>query len=225
MSIKIFDLTPFTILDYPDIPAAIIWLAGCNFRCPYCHNPDIVFGKNEKDFEEVLNFLKKRKGLLEGVVITGGEPTLNKNLEYICKSIKDLGYKIKLDSNGSNPQVIKQLLNNNLLNYAAIDFKAPKEKYINIAKVNFYNELIETLKLLNNSKIEFEVRTTVHTKFLNEKDIEKIFKLLENLNFKGKYYIQNYIKIGKTLEELPDQERILEINKLKFNLNVGFRNF
>ncbi|WP_187646883.1 anaerobic ribonucleoside-triphosphate reductase activating protein [Nitrosophilus labii] len=223
--IKVYGLTTFTLLDFPDRPSCIIWLAGCNMRCPYCHNPDIVFGKNEKDFSEILKFLKKRRRVLEGAVISGGEPTLHKDLEKICKAVKDLGYKIKLDTNGSNPKLLKELLDEGLLDYVALDLKATKEKYQKITKTNFFDKTIESLKILNDSNIEFEVRTTVHTDLLNENDVEDISKILKNMNFRGKFYIQNFIKIEKLLEDMQNQKRILAIDKLNLAVEAGFRNF
>ncbi len=223
--IKVYGLTTFTLLDFPDRPSCIIWLAGCNMRCPYCHNPDIVFGKNEKNFSEILEFLKKRRRVLEGVVISGGEPTLHKDLENICKAVKDLGYKIKLDTNGSNPKILKKLLDEGLLDYVALDLKATKKKYEKITKTNFFDKTIESLRILNDSNIEFEVRTTVHTDLLNENDVEDISIILKNMNFRGKFYIQNFVKIDKLLGDMQNQNRVLAINRLNLAVEAGFRNF
>ncbi|SMC08573.1 anaerobic ribonucleoside-triphosphate reductase activating protein [Nitratiruptor tergarcus] len=222
--IKIYDLTSFTLLDFPDTPAAILWLAGCNMRCPYCHNPDIVYGKNEKDFNAVVQFLKKRRGLLEGVVISGGEPTIHKDIETICATIKDLGYKIKLDTNGSLPQVLEQLLAKDLLDFIAIDFKAPKSKFLAITKSKSYENLIESLHLLNRYRIPYQVRTTVHTDLLDERDIEEIIALLEQIGYTKTYYIQNFINLGKTLLPLPEQKRKL-LQNFKASFPIAYRNF
>ncbi|BCD63053.1 pyruvate formate lyase activating enzyme [Nitratiruptor sp. YY08-26] len=222
--IKIYDLTSFTLLDFPDTPAAILWLAGCNMRCPYCHNPDIVYGKNEKDFSAIVQFLKKRRGLLEGVVISGGEPTIHKDIETICATIKDLGYKIKLDTNGSLPQVLEQLLAKDLLDFIAIDFKAPKSKFLAITKSKSYENLIESLHILNRYRIPYQVRTTVHTDLLDERDIEEIIALLEKIGYTKTYYIQNFINLGKTLLPLPEQKRKLSQN-FKASFPIAYRNF
>ena len=221
--IKVYDLTPFTLLDFPDTPAAILWLAGCNMRCPYCHNPDIVFGKNSKDFSEVVAFLRKRKGLLEGVVISGGEPTIHKDIVSICQKIKDLGYKIKLDTNGSLPKVVEELLQKGLLDFIALDFKAPKEKFIEITKSNSYKNLLQTLAIVVQSHIPYQVRTTVHTALLQEEDIQKIIDTLGAYNVE-KYFIQNFVDLGKTLQKLPAQIRVLQRNFVS-NIAIEYRNF
>ena len=224
-SIKVYDLTTFTLLDYPDTPAAIIWLAGCNMRCPYCHNRDVVFGQNELDFKEVLAFLHKRKNLLEGVVISGGEPTIHKDIVSICEKIKELGYKIKLDTNGSKPEVLKRLLQRDLLDYVAIDFKAPQSKYKNITNLDAYSQMIESIKLVQQASIKYEIRTTVHTDLLNEDDIGEIIDTLKSIDFSRTYYIQNFIDRGKTIERLPDQKQKLNTSFIQEDLHISFRNF
>ncbi|WP_281950766.1 anaerobic ribonucleoside-triphosphate reductase activating protein [Nitrosophilus kaiyonis] len=224
-NIKVFDLTTFTLLDFPDTPAAIIWLAGCNMRCPYCHNPDIVFGKNSLNFDEVIKFLNKRKRVLEGVVISGGEPTLHKDIFKICKSIKELGYKIKLDTNGSNPDILKKLIEKGYLDYVALDFKGPKKKFENIAKINSYEQTLESIEILIQSDIEYEIRTTVHTLLLNENDINEIIDILKNMGYKKRYFIQNYIHIDKTLKDIGFQERFIEGSLLEKKIDIEFRNF
>lgn len=224
-AILVYDLTPFTLLDFPDKPACIVWLAGCNMRCPYCHNPDIVFGKNEKSFEKVVDFLKKRKRVLEGVVISGGEPTVNKNLFNICKEIKALGYKIKIDTNGSNPEAIKNLIEKNLVDYIALDLKAPEKKFELVTKSDYYENMIKTLKIINNSSIDFEVRTTVHTDLLNENDIKELSKILKDLEFKGRYFIQNFRDGGKILGDLEEQKVHLKLKDMKLPIDVEYRNF
>jgi len=224
-SIKIYDLTPFTALDFPDTLAAILWFGGCNMRCPYCHNSDIVFGKNEKDFSEVVDFLTKRKAILEGVSLCGGEPTIHKDIIQICKIIKTLGYKIKLDTNGAKPDIVQELLDKNLLDYVALDFKAPKHKFKTITKLDAYEKLLQTLQILNKSDIVFEVRTTVHTELLDESDIIEISKVLFDSNFRGEYFIQNFTDGGKTLSNLPAQTKPLNIKNLKLLVKFNSRNF
>ena len=221
--IKVYDLTPFTLLDFPDTPAAILWLAGCNMRCPYCHNPDIVFGKNSKSFDEVVAFLERRKGLLEGIVLSGGEPTIHKDIVSICQVIKDLGYKIKLDTNGSLPKVVEELLQKKLLDCIALDFKAPKEKFIDITKSNSYENLLQTLALVVQSGIPYQIRTTVHTALLQEKDIQKIIDMLVAYNVE-KYFIQNFVDLGKTLQKLPVQRKVLKQN-FTSTMKIEYRNF
>ena len=221
--IRVYDLTPFTLLDFPDTPAAILWLAGCNMRCPYCHNPDIVFGKNSKSFDEVVAFLERRKGLLEGIVLSGGEPTIHKDIVSICQTIKDLGYKIKLDTNGSLPKVVEELLQKKLLDCIALDFKAPKEKFIDITKSNSYENLLQTLAIVVQSHIPYQIRTTVHTALLQEEDIQKIIDTLVAYNVE-KYFIQNFVDLGKTLQKLPVQRKVLKQN-FTSTMKIEYRNF
>ncbi len=223
-SIKIYDLTPFTLLDFPDTPAAILWIAGCNMRCPYCHNPEIVYGKNKMEFSRAVEFLQKRKRVLEGVVISGGEPTIHKDIATICQTIKDMGYKIKLDTNGSLPEVLQELAGRELLDYVAIDFKASKEKFIALSRSDSYDNLLQSIKIVQEHRIPLEIRTTVHTALLQEEDIQNIILALENLGYKGTYWIQNFVKNSATLEALPEQERKLAQN-FEASFAIGYRNF
>ncbi|MGE3613975.1 MAG: anaerobic ribonucleoside-triphosphate reductase activating protein, partial [Sulfurimonas sp.] len=125
----IYDLTTFTHVDYPDHLSCIVWFSGCNMRCDYCYNKDIVFAKDGKySYDDILDFLKTRVGLLEAVVLSGGEATSHELLPF-CREIKKLGFKIKLDTNGTNFSTIKELLDANLLDYVALDYKAPKDKF------------------------------------------------------------------------------------------------
>ena len=127
-------LQKLTLVDYPEKLACTVFLAGCNFRCPWCYNPELVLPEKIKNNSQIskkgfFDFLKYRISLLDGVVICGGEPTLNNDLPIFCKEIKKMGYLIKLDTNGSNPEMIKNLIDEKLIDYIAMDVKAPKEKY------------------------------------------------------------------------------------------------
>src|SRR5699024_7355004 len=134
----------------------------CNFNCPYCHNPELVISNiiEPIDINSIYSFLKKRKGLLDGVVITGGEPTLHKKLPEFIKNIKDMGYLIKLDTNGSNPNMVEELIENKLVDYIAMDIKAPFDEYNNIItkEINIEN-VKKTFKLLVQNKVDYEFRT------------------------------------------------------------------
>ncbi len=220
---RIYDLTPFSMQDFPDRLAAILWIGGCNLRCPYCHNPDIVYGKNEFGFEEVLEFLRRRKGRLDGVVFSGGEPTLHPGLLEMASSIKELGYAIKLDTNGTRPGVLQELLEKGVLDYVAMDIKAPPQKYKRVAGRDLFDEVKSSLDILIESGIKFELRTTVHTDLLGEADIEAIAKLLQEADYKGIYYIQNFVDSGKTLRTLPPQKRLLK--PLELPVRSAYRNF
>lgn len=226
MSCFIYDLTPFTLLDYPDNVSAIVWFTGCNFRCDYCYNPDIVFSKEGRITEdEVLDFLKKRVGLLDGVVFCGGEPTFYKNLENFAKKVKNLGFKIKLDTNGTNPNIVQTLLEEKIIDYVALDYKAPEYKFKEITKTNTFDRFEKTLEILINSNIDFEVRTTIHPDLISEDDVNEIILDLYNRGFHKVYYIQNYIH-APNIGNLGKPSKNFDITKIKKDhINIKFRNF
>jgi len=222
----IYSYQKFSSLDFPNRLSAIIWFSGCNMRCPYCYNKDVVFGEKRIEEDEFLEFLKKRVGLLDGVVFTGGCPTLYPNLINFAKKIKNLGFEIKLDTNGINYEIIKELVENKLVDYIALDFKAPPKKFEQITKNRHYDKFEKTLDFLINSDIKFEVRTTVHTDLLDENDINEIIKILHNKGYKNTYYLQNFFETDKeTIGNIAPQKRVLDINKLDNKIPLDLRNF
>lgn len=173
-----------SMIDFPGTVACIVFTQGCNFFCPYCHNPDLVAAKpvrgNLPDETEIFTFLEKRAGLLDGVVITGGEPTLQKDLKVFCKKAKNLGYKIKLDTNGSNPKVVAELLKENLLDYIAMDIKTSPEHYHRVAPRTILPEtILTTARLLMEKAPDFEFRTTCSRPFVDKDDIRIISELIK----------------------------------------------
>lgn len=173
MAIK--GLQKTTLLDFPGKLACIIFLGGCNFRCPFCHNADLVLRSDKLptiDEKEILDFLRGRKGRLEGVVITGGEPTLQKDLPEFIGKVKKMGFLVKLDTNGTNPKMVELLLKKRLVDYVAVDYKGPFEKYHQYTgqapSFKLQASIKRTIKMLLDSGIDFELRTTVvptlHTK-------------------------------------------------------------
>ena len=221
----IYSITPFTLLDYPDKTACILWFAGCNMRCGYCYNPDIVLGKGKQTFEQALTFLKTRVNLLDGVVLSGGECTLHKNIIQLIVEIKKMGLLVKIDTNGTRPKVIDYLLREKLLDYVALDFKAPSDKFKSITESDLYSSFISTLKLLISSAIPFEVRTTIHSSLLLQNDIQRMIDVLEDLNYKGSYYIQNFMNDTKTLSDIENCKRnSIDVSSLKTKLSVVLRN-
>lgn len=223
---EIGGLQKLTLIDYPGRLACTVFLIGCDFSCGYCYNPELVLPNqikkqlhpriSKKDF---FNFLKERKKLLEGICLTGGEPTIHKELPDFIKKIKKLGYLVKLDTNGSNSQMLKKLINDKLVDYIALDIKAPKEKYGKVVgkKVNIKNieKSIKILKDSNPSKIDFEFRTTVVPTLLEKEDIIKITHWIKPAK---KYYLQNFRPektINSKFEEIKPypQEYLLEIQK------------
>ena len=170
-------LQKFTLSDFPNTPAAIIFTQGCNFNCPYCHNDQLIpLGSDQLiSTEFVLEFLKEKISKLRGVVITGGEPTIQSDLETILEQIKNLGYKTKLDTNGSNPQLLKKLIEGRLIDFVAMDIKAPWHKYdllcgkeINLLAVQ------KSVEVIKETKIDHLFRTTVFEEHLKPADIEII---------------------------------------------------
>lgn len=186
-----------TLIDYPGHIACTVFLSGCNFRCPWCYSPEIVLSEKIKDksiisSDSFFSFLDKRKGLLDGVVVCGGEPTINKELPNFLKEIKKRNFKIKLDTNGSNPLVIESLLKLNLLDYIAMDVKAPlrKEDYSRVAGVDIIIENIkDSIEIIKNSGIDYEFRTTIVPLFHRKEDIIEIAKQISPAE---KYYLQNF---------------------------------
>ena len=204
----VYDITKFTTTDYAGHLSCIIWFIGCNFRCLYCYNDDIVYSKNGKyDLKEVLLFLKSRVGLLDSVVLSGGEATIH-NLIPLCKTIKRLGFKIKLDTNGSNLKQIRELINLKLLDYIAIDFKATKDKFKKIVGIGIYDNFIKTIKFLITIDFNFELRTTVNTNLIDEEDINNIILTISKLGYKNIYYLQTFLETSSNIGNISDGEKI-----------------
>jgi pyruvate formate lyase activating enzyme len=207
--IPIYAITPFTMLDYPGHLACIAWLAGCSMRCPYCYNPDIVnakYGQHTED--ELLRFLTNRKGRLDGVVFSGGECTACAELPRLCEKIKSIGFKIKIDTNGTYPQTITDLIANSLADYVALDYKAPPEKFEQITGSRHFDRFSQTLDLLLESEVNFEVRTTYHSALLNYADLQQIAADLHRRGYSKKLYIQNFVNGAKTLADLGPSTRL-----------------
>jgi len=209
---KLGGLQKVTLIDYPGEVAATIFTNGCNFFCPYCHNSQLV-EENEYDITvaDVFDYLIKRKSKLSGICITGGEPTIQNNLVSFIEKIKDLGYKVKLDTNGSNYEMLKELIDKELIDYVAMDIKTNIEKYPSMAPKNIISNIKESIILIQSSNIEYEFRTTV-VPGLHDKNIMKdISKLLEGSK---KHYIQNF-KPGNSLDKEFDNKRTFTGNELQ----------
>ncbi len=219
----VYDITKFTTLDYKDNLACIIWFISCNMRCQYCYNCNIIEAKEGNYLlSDLFSFLEKRVGLLDAVVLSGGEATVH-NLIPICKKIKAMGFKIKLDTNGVNFDLIRQLVDENYLDYIALDFKATKDKFKTITSSNSFDEFLKTLKYLLKIKFDFEVRTTLHGDLLQEEDINEIISILFNLGYKKDFYIQNFLNV-ETYANLGEAKTIFNKNKLSNKLNIIWRN-
>lgn len=216
---KIAGFDKLSLLNYPDMVSATIFTNGCNFLCPYCQNSALVLDSQENILipeEEVLDYLSERKKLLDGVCITGGEPTIQKDLKEFITKIKALGLKVKLDTNGSNPEMLKDLIDNNLIDYVAMDIKTVFSKYNQITNRNIDTDLLRrSIEIIKSSNIDYEFRTTVVKEYVSYEDL--IF-ILDYLNCK-KYYLQKFedrqSNIVYHLEAYSEEELKEIYNKLK----------
>jgi pyruvate formate lyase activating enzyme len=191
---KIGGIQKFSLIDYPGKTCAIIFTIGCNFRCKYCHNPELVIPEQyakEIPIQEIFSFLESRKNKLDAICITGGEPTLHADLIDFIKEIKKMGFLVKLDSNGSNPEVLKEIIDKKLIDYIAMDVKALPEKYDKIIgwKISA-DKLSKSIDLIMNSGIDYEFRTTITRELTSLKDLEDIAKKIKGAK---RYFLQKFI--------------------------------
>jgi len=188
---RIGGFQPTSLLDYPDTLSAIIWTVDCNLHCPFCYNPQLVLG--EADLipeEEIFSFLDKRKTVLEGLVISGGEPLLQEDLEEFIRKVKQMGYLVKIDTNGTCPQQLRHLLEQHLVDYVAMDVKAPREKYPKLSGVQGHIQAIqESISIIKNHAPRYEFRTTVIPHLLSKEDIVDIAEWLQGAE---QYYLQQF---------------------------------
>jgi pyruvate formate lyase activating enzyme len=195
---KIGGFQKTSLLDYPDRISAIVWTSGCNFRCPFCYNTALALGTgNVFPEEEILSFLSKRKGLVEGVVISGGEPLLQEDLPVFIKKIKQLGFLVKIDTNGAYPEKLNDLIQNELVDYVAMDVKAPKAKYSQLAGVTVdISQIEKSIDLIKQKVPLYEFRTTFVPTLLAKEDIIEIAKWLSGADT---YYLQQFKKMTPVL--------------------------
>ena len=191
-------LAKLTLLDFPGRTAATVFLAGCNFRCPFCHNAPLVTGlegAQHISYAELEAFLKKRAGLLDGVAVTGGEPTLRPELPELLRLIRRYGYEVKLDTNGTRPDVLASLIDEGLIDYVAMDLKNSREKYpatVGCEAVDM--EAIErSVGMLREGRVEHEFRTTVVSGLHTDADMEDIGRWLRG---EERYFLQNFVDSG-----------------------------
>ena len=218
---KIGGLQKLTLIDYPSKLAATVFLTGCNFRCPFCYSSELVLPEKIKNQpkisqKELFKFLKERKKLIEGVVLCGGEPVMSRGLLPLIKKIKKMGFLVKLDTNGSDPKMLKKLIDEKLVDYVAMDIKAPMEKYKKIfGKRVKIDDIEKSIKILKEGRVDYEFRTTVVPTVLNKEDILKIVRWIGPAK---RYFLQNF-RPEKTIDPKFEkikpypQEYLLEIQK------------
>jgi len=219
----VYDLTTFSHLDYSGYLACIVWLVGCNMRCDYCYNKDIVFSKKgTQSLDDILLFLKTRVGLLDAVVLSGGEAT-NHDLVIFCQKVKQLGFKIKLDTNGLNFHNIQKLVDLKLVDFIALDYKAPSYKFEKITHSKYFFLFENTLKYLIKQKVPFEARTTIHNDLLEERDINFIINDLVSKGYIGNYYLQNFLETNNNIADIKQSSKKFDNSLLSQELNIVYR--
>ena len=217
---KICGLQKLTLIDYPGKVACTLFFYGCNFRCGFCHNPELVVKAPEKIYseEEILDFLEKRKNYLDGVCITGGEPLMTLNLDFL-KKIKNLGYSIKIDTNGSYPEKLKEIIEFNLVDYIAMDIKSSTEKYDFVTNVSVRMNLIEESIKMISKFYNHEFRTTIVERHHDLEEVEKIARWVSGLGGK-KFVLQGFKNSGKLIGSDFKNEKDCSNEKLNEFRNV-----
>ena len=225
---KIGGYQKLTLIDYPGKLAITVFTVGCNFRCPFCHNPELVISSqfvvhdDDEMEKEFFNFLKKRRGVLEGVCITGGEPTIQPDIINFIEKIKKLGYFVKLDTNGARPDVLKKIIDKKIVDFISMDIKSSWENYDKLAGVKTDMDRIDlSVDLIRNSQRDYEFRTTVVPGMHTEKDFEKIADWLKGAK---KYCLQKYrdIKILDPKLKKITKGKFLDLEKIKKKIEKSF---
>ena len=206
-----------SLLDYEDKVSAVLFCKPCNFRCPYCHNGLTVLNSNDEiSWEHVLDYLNTRKGILDAVVFTGGEITLMPGILEKMKQVKDMGFLVKVDTNGTNPSLVKEMISLKIVDYIAMDIKNCKDKYpvTTDTKINFFDKVYETYQVLLDSGIPFELRTTLVDEFFTKEDIESIGKTFKDA---PKMFLQKFVEregclkkgLHSVSEDLANQYKLI----------------
>lgn len=229
---KIHGLEKMSLVDYDGKVSATVFTGNCNFRCGFCHNSSLVLSSNnlpEIPQEEIFDYLKKRKGLLDGVCVSGGEPTLNKDLPSFIEKIKDLGYSVKLDTNGTNPDMVKTLNESGLVDYFAMDIKNDLESYAEIIGISNFDtkNVAKTVEYFLSGKAKYEFRTTLIAQFHKQDNILKIANWIKGAD---KYFLQKFKNSENCIEShlsAVDEKTALSFKQLltEYIANTSLRGY
>lgn len=227
---EILGLEKLSMVDYGDLCCAVVFTGGCNFKCPFCHNSSLVEGDVQPlDTQDVFDYLVKRKGFLDGVVVSGGEPTIHSDLPDFIKSLKDIGYKVKLDTNGTNYEMLKKLVDNGLVDFVAMDIKNSPALYPETCGVKglMLTNIEKSINLLKSGVVDYEFRTTLVKQFHIPQSVEEIGKLVSGAKI---IYLQKFVDNGTTiLDGLTevDKTTALQFKTIleKYVQNVSLRGY
>jgi pyruvate formate lyase activating enzyme len=221
MKVEIGGLQKVSLVDYPGRISAVVFMNGCNFTCPYCHNPGLARGEHRPGLpsDDVLHYLAARRGLIEGVVVSGGEPTLQPDLADFCRAVQSLGYAVKLDTNGSRPDVLRNLIRQRLIDDCSMDLKTDPEHYPALAGAQGRPEAIrESIRLLMASQVSCEFRTTCVRPYISPASVRRIAALIEGAKV---YTIQKFCakqtldpKFGSFGKRSFDDDELLELKAI-----------
>ena len=217
--IPVAGIQKLTTIDFPDHIAAVLFTSGCPWNCRYCHNPDLRSNSNKYyiSWNSIENFLKSRKGYLDGIVISGGEPTLHSYLPEFLKLIRQVGYKTAIHTNGFYPEMLQQIINKGLIDYIAMDIKGPPRAYDRITRSSVTClPVSKSVKMIISSGIEYEFRTTYHPAVLSEEELMDTMKAILSAGCK-KYYLQKFRKKGVRDEELVNSYDVVSLPESAIN--------
>lgn len=210
-------LQKLTLLDFPGKVACTVFTVGCNLRCPFCHNASLVTHPQDAGYvtdDELYSFLKKRVGILDGICVSGGEPTMQKDLPEFLEKLKDLGYAIKLDTNGTSPKILSSLIRDCLVDYVALDIKNSPEKYaLTCGNIDLFDKISQSISILLSGKVDYEFRTTVVKGYHEVRDFESIGRFIAGAK---RYYLQSFVDSGDLIKKDSDglsKETMLEMLK------------
>jgi len=222
---KISGLEKLTLMDYPGHVACIIFTQGCNFKCPFCHNAELISCAKKECLKraDIMSYLECRKKVLDGVVISGGEPLLQPGIKELIREVKAKGLKVKLDTNGTNYKLLKELLDEKLIDYVAMDIKADANNYAKIIGFEHYDftRVKNAIDILAASGVDYEFRTTIVKEFHTLSALESICKYIGD---KAKYYLQNFVDSDRVLEKGLNGFTDEELREIQFSLNKNYPN-